>query len=289
MSSLLPTRPGGTARGVTLAFVGFVAAGLFTALFVGLARDTGERLLSPMPATAAELLVGALAVVGAVLTTWLGLGVVAAALTVVPGAVGRASRSVAETATPLAVRRGVAVLLGTALVASFSPGAAVGSPSDPVRPRASSGPVATTPVLVAPAPDLRPDMGSGAPDPSLRPPSTTASPTASTAAAAPAPDTGLGPLGPGPPRAALAPAARPAGAPDAGRLTAEAVVVRSGDTLWAIAAHHLGEDATAASIDAEWRRWYSVNLPVIGDDPDLIQPGQRLMAPPPLRSPRARR
>lgn len=282
-------RPGGSARGMTLAFVGFVAAGLITALFVGLARDTGERLLSSMPATAAELLVGALAAVGAVLTAWLGLGVVAAALTVVPGAVGRASRRVADTATPWAVRRGVAVLLGTALVGAFSPGAAVGSPSDPVRPGASSGPVAATSVLVAPAPDLRPVMASDAPDPSLRPPSTTASTTASTAAAAPAPETGLGPLGPGPARAALAPADQPAGAPGAARSTAEAVMVRSGDTLWAIAAHHLGEDATAAAIDAEWRRWYSVNIQVIGDDPDLIQPGQRLVAPSPLPSLRARR
>ncbi|HEX6234959.1 MAG TPA: hypothetical protein VFZ63_17645 [Jiangellaceae bacterium] len=57
------------------------------------------------------------------------------------------------------------------------------------------------------------------------------------------------------------------------------VVVLRGDTLWAIAARHLGADATAADIAAEWPRWYAANHAAIGDDPDLILPGTILRPP----------
>ncbi|WP_141817906.1 LysM peptidoglycan-binding domain-containing protein [Ornithinimicrobium humiphilum] len=58
------------------------------------------------------------------------------------------------------------------------------------------------------------------------------------------------------------------------------VVVRRGDSLWAIAARALGTDATDADVAAEWPRWWEANREVIGEDPDLIHPGQRLVAPP---------
>jgi len=64
-----------------------------------------------------------------------------------------------------------------------------------------------------------------------------------------------------------------------GRPTAEVVVLRD-DTLWSIAAHHLGTAAGAAEIDTEWRRWFGVNRDVIGADAHLILPGQ-LQRPPP--------
>ena len=57
------------------------------------------------------------------------------------------------------------------------------------------------------------------------------------------------------------------------------VVVRRGDTLWGIAAHHLGADATDQDVAQEWPRWYAANHDVIGSDPDLIFPGQRLVTP----------
>jgi nucleoid-associated protein YgaU len=47
------------------------------------------------------------------------------------------------------------------------------------------------------------------------------------------------------------------------------VVVRPGDTLWAI----------AGGRPEQVRRWYRTNRAVIGADPDLILPGQRLTAP----------
>lgn len=56
------------------------------------------------------------------------------------------------------------------------------------------------------------------------------------------------------------------------------VVVQDGDTLWAIAQRQLG----AASDDAVGRacaRLYDLNRAVIGDDPDLIHPGQLLRLP----------
>lgn len=57
------------------------------------------------------------------------------------------------------------------------------------------------------------------------------------------------------------------------------VTVRRGDTLWSIAAHHLGPSATDAEIAHEWPRWYAANLRLIGADPDLIHPGQQLLPP----------
>jgi nucleoid-associated protein YgaU len=58
-----------------------------------------------------------------------------------------------------------------------------------------------------------------------------------------------------------------------------AVVVRRGDSLWDLAARHLGPDASAADIAAEWPRWYAANRHVIGPDPDLLLPGERLVPP----------
>jgi nucleoid-associated protein YgaU len=59
----------------------------------------------------------------------------------------------------------------------------------------------------------------------------------------------------------------------------EVIVVQPGDTLWAIAARHLGPGASGASITAAWHAWYAENRAVIGPNPSLIQAGQRLVAP----------
>jgi nucleoid-associated protein YgaU len=89
----------------------------------------------------------------------------------------------------------------------------------------------------------------------------------------------------------FAPTPRPTGYDDGDRPAADrasdpthgAVVVLRGDTLWSIARRHLvatGHPApTDTDIDAEWRRWYAANRAVIGADPDLILPGQRLAPP----------
>lgn len=57
------------------------------------------------------------------------------------------------------------------------------------------------------------------------------------------------------------------------------VTVRPGDTLWQLAADALPADATTADIAVACHAWYSANRPIIGDDPDLLLPGQVLTAP----------
>lgn len=57
------------------------------------------------------------------------------------------------------------------------------------------------------------------------------------------------------------------------------VVVHRGDTLWGLAASHLGDRATDADVAEEWPRWYAANRDVIGEDPDLLLPGQQLVVP----------
>jgi nucleoid-associated protein YgaU len=58
----------------------------------------------------------------------------------------------------------------------------------------------------------------------------------------------------------------------------EVVVVR-GDSLWSIAARHLPDGASDAQVADAVQRWYAANAEVVGDDPDLVRPGQVLVAP----------
>lgn len=58
------------------------------------------------------------------------------------------------------------------------------------------------------------------------------------------------------------------------------VVVAAGDTLWSLAAAHLGPYATDAETADLWPRLYELNRDVIGPDPGLIHPGQVLAMPP---------
>ncbi|MGH3465301.1 MAG: LysM peptidoglycan-binding domain-containing protein, partial [Kribbellaceae bacterium] len=61
--------------------------------------------------------------------------------------------------------------------------------------------------------------------------------------------------------------------------TQRQVVVRTGDSLWAIAATELGPEAGDAAIAARWPQWFAANAGLVGPDPDLIKPGQILHAP----------
>jgi LysM repeat protein len=58
------------------------------------------------------------------------------------------------------------------------------------------------------------------------------------------------------------------------------IVVVAGDTLWDLAAAELPPGADAARVAAHWRAIHNANRAVIGPDPDLIRPGQRLRLPP---------
>lgn len=60
---------------------------------------------------------------------------------------------------------------------------------------------------------------------------------------------------------------------------ASSVTVHAGDSLWSIAAAHLPPGSDDAAVAAAWPRWYAANRSVVGDDPDLIHPGQVLAVP----------
>jgi hypothetical protein len=62
-------------------------------------------------------------------------------------------------------------------------------------------------------------------------------------------------------------------------------LVRTGDTLWAIAEQRLPAGAPAASVAAGWRAIHRANLRRIGPDPDLIRPGTVLHLPAPTPTP----
>lgn len=88
------------------------------------------------------------------------------------------------------------------------------------------------------------------------------------------------PAGPAPGLAGLPLPDRPLGGTGGTGGTGERVVVRPGDTLWAIAARALGPGATAGEVAAYWPRIQARNRAVVGPDPDRILPGQVLHLPP---------
>jgi nucleoid-associated protein YgaU len=55
--------------------------------------------------------------------------------------------------------------------------------------------------------------------------------------------------------------------------------VRAGDSLWSLAAGDLPADSSDALVATRWRAIYAANRSVIGPDPDVIVPGQRLVLP----------
>jgi nucleoid-associated protein YgaU len=62
--------------------------------------------------------------------------------------------------------------------------------------------------------------------------------------------------------------------PEAGSVT-----VMAGDSLWSIAARHLGPSATGVDIAMEWPRWFESNRVIIGGNPNVLLPGQVLHPP----------
>lgn len=71
--------------------------------------------------------------------------------------------------------------------------------------------------------------------------------------------------------------ARPTGSAYA--VPRQRVEVQPGDSLWRVAREHSRATASEQDIARLVARTYRANRPVIGADPDLIQPGQRLHIP----------
>jgi hypothetical protein len=59
----------------------------------------------------------------------------------------------------------------------------------------------------------------------------------------------------------------------------DSVLVVPGDTLWAIAARGLAPGSPDARVATRWHAIYAANRSLIGPDPDVIVPGQRLVLP----------
>lgn len=72
------------------------------------------------------------------------------------------------------------------------------------------------------------------------------------------------------------PARRPSTGPAP---TTHEVTVRPGDTLWAIASRTLPPAAGPGEVERRWQAIYEANVGLIGADPHLIRPGQRLVLP----------
>lgn len=67
--------------------------------------------------------------------------------------------------------------------------------------------------------------------------------------------------------------------PDPGHPAPSTVVVKPGDSLWLLTAQRLDPTATDGQIAVAWPEWYRRNRSVIGKDPNLLRPGQRLAVP----------
>jgi len=207
------------------------------------------------------------AVVAVVVCARLGVTALACACCAISGlagvaggrAVRRACARLALAASPAVLRPAVALLVAGGIAVSTA-GAAGASP---VRDRPPAMATATAGAPTAPA-----STGVPLPDPGWS--------QASVPRALPSPTwTPSRPAAPTRPQADISVVAAPALRGD----DSPPVVVRRGDTLWAIAARHLGPGATTADIAEQWPRWWQANRERIGDDPDLLLPGQVLVAP----------
>lgn len=236
---------------------GLLVAMLLASWLWDVVSRTVAAWVAGQPARADEVLAALAAACALTCVAWLALGLVLGLLARIPGSIGRAATAVADVVTPRVLRRTAAFVLGVGVAAGIAPGASVAAPAHPV--------VATAVATTAMAdPDAVTD-----PD----------------AAATPLPDPGFHSL-PDPRWVPAAPAVRPQAdvsvlsrAPAAETASPAEVVVQRGDTLWSIAARHLGRGASDAEIAEAWPAWYTANRDVVGDDPDLILPGQVLQAP----------
>ncbi len=267
-------------------------------------------LTDPRP----DVVVGAVAVLVAtsvtyLLAAWSVTVCVAVLCARVPGVVGLAARRVLRGITPTVMRRVVMTAAGLSIAAGLTAcgtSAAAGEPG-PLAPTVTVSTVVDAPPTALPAPATGTqsalnvnldwpttseavDQATGAIGSEDGATSTMtespASPAADPAAERPTPRPGAVA---GPAESSTFPAEPPtSAAEEPPSVTSDAtaphanpagVTVRAGDSLWSIAAEHLPADATAAQIDAAWHEWYQANRDVIGDDPNLIRPGQVLTAP----------
>ena len=251
------------------------------------AAGVGAASAAGVPVRSDEALVAVLASAALVGVCWLALSVLLELLALVPGALGRGARRVADLVTPRVVRRAAGALLGVGLVAGLAPGASVaapvvslarvgGAPAPGVADvKQAAASTATRPAVTAAAePDI---AGPPLPDPGF-----SALPDPGWAPTSPVPRSTPGGWVPTRPTVRTQPDVRVLSPSPRSTVSSRPseVVVRRGDSLWSLAARHLGPDASDAEIAQAWPAWFETNRAVIGDDPDLLRPGQVLRPPP---------
>lgn len=278
---------------------------LSTATVAGARRMLGEA--STPGGDPAAAVTGLACLLIALISGWLTVVLLLSVAAHLPGELGRAACRLRDRVTPAIVRRWAAVLLGASVTASVLPGTAVAAVRPDERPAPAPGwrasttePSSTPPSTATQLPEpgwlSRPLSPTSVPS-AQAPSSTEASPsTASPSAASPsaaspttaprsaatstAPDTA-----PAPGWTPRRPPARQRTDPHllTGRTRAhpsDEVVVRGGDTLWSIAATHLGPGASDLEIAEAWPRWHAANVTSIGPNPHSLLPGSRLNPPP---------
>jgi nucleoid-associated protein YgaU len=284
-------------RGLANASSALALLAMFCRQLAASNRAAWQSVFEPGPATVDQAMAALCGSLALVIALWLLSALLLSLLTALASGSSAASAALARGARVLApkvLRNAVAALLGVAIAAA--PAAA-----DPTGARAS-GP-ATTPLHRSQGASQaegvsRPEGVSQ--DVGLSPAWT---PTAPEMAATPRSDLLPGWL-PAAPRDSESESSRPTQRPGSAqpRSTAsgsratgstpmpsparrtridqdDEIVVRRGDTLWALAERHLGPGATDGEIAVEWPHWFTANRAVIGRDPDHLIPGERLRPP----------
>ena len=213
---------------------------------------------------------------------WLAIGLLGALAAGLPGPAGAIGRALATRVLPAVLVRTLAGTIGLSVLLT------------PIAAGASSLPAPTMPASTTSASTSATSAGSTSAGPGWPTSSATGTPRTNTvavpqpSASAPTPATTTPTMAPAPapttspparPTQATPPALAPSTPPVGSGNPGQSVTVRPGDSLWLIAAHRLGPQATANQIETAWQHWYAANASSIGADPALIHPGNVLQAP----------
>jgi nucleoid-associated protein YgaU len=248
------------------------------------ATQTWAAVVAPGPASLAEVLTLLAAVMALCFALWLGLSTMVAVAAHLPGRIGGFCAKATAALAPALTRRTAAVLVGAVAGGAMAPGAAL---AERPAPAALAGPgfhaTHARPEDAAPTSlNTMPGPGFGAIGEQVTRRVGPSQPAEGHLDADPAPRHTVETLAPGwvperPHQRPQAAATLVTTAP--GHSHAAEVVVHRGDTLWDIVAGQLGPEASDAEVAEAWPRWYAANRDVIGENPDLILPGQVLRAP----------
>lgn len=270
--------------------LGILVLGLLLVLAgAGLLDQWRQSSARHQAVTVEDLLGAAATVAGAGLLLWWFVSLACAAATLLLEKFGRARAAAAtRKLSPAFMRRLVVATVSFHLLAGGAANAATPAPGPHWTPTlgqesaAPANPAESPRQDPSPTPDLPSSLPGAAAEPSAAAPDTALPDTAALPVPPATIHPGWQPSAPVVEPALLAgPAARDANAghgATAGRPMGS-VAVLAGDSLWDIVASHLGPEASDVEIALEWPRWYEANKTLIGQNPDVLLPGQVLLPP----------